>query len=56
VLREMRIMEQPMVRMMDLCRLGGAAPLASLQTLKHGDGQREVLLLGSNRQCRVVWA
>ena len=53
----MRITEQPMGRTMDRCQTGGAVHLASLHMLMRGDGQEEeVLLAGSSRQHRAVWA
>jgi hypothetical protein len=57
VLRAMRIMEQLMVRTMARYQMDGAVSvhLASLHTLKRGDGQKQVLLVGSSRQYRVVW-
>jgi hypothetical protein len=57
VLRAMRIMEQLMVQTMDRCLMDGAVAVhqASLHTLKRGDGQKQILLVGSSRQYRVVW-
>ena len=54
----MRITEQPMGRTMDRCQMGGAVHLASLHMPMRGDGQEEeeVLLTGSSRQHRAVWA
>ena len=57
VLRAMRIMEQLMVRTMARYQMDGAVSvhLASLHTPKRGDGQKQILLVGSSRQYRVVW-
>jgi hypothetical protein len=56
--RAMQTMEQPTVRTMGLCRMGGAVHLASLHRPKRGDVQEEALQAGSSRQRRaaLVWA